>query len=316
MSPVWPATGKNVLETEPLAKVLRYHHATVGVTDVGISKEFYVKLGFDATTDNDKIVVHPNGMAIHFITAEPTADNQNLLMDFPTSKAPGHTHLSFGVPNVPEVKKFLEHKQGMAITGERVMGGVLRAVFVRDPNRTTLEFERNVGEMDELKDEFTASSMIGDTCRPMDHVGTRVNDPEGCFAWYAKTLGFTKEVMHYTLNPDPLKNGRPFISRTEDETAGIDINLIPNGNIHGDVGYNQLIQQGKIYPGILYVGYTVKNLDACRKNFEKAGVEFWEESEVSGLGLKEEEHVYNVEAPSIFLRDPHGSLFRLVEETR
>jgi catechol 2,3-dioxygenase-like lactoylglutathione lyase family enzyme len=47
----------------------------------------------------------------------------------------------------------------------------------------------------------------------MDHVGTRVTRAEDCYRWYAETLGFIGEVMHYPARSircgtDRLRNGR------------------------------------------------------------------------------------------------------------
>jgi catechol 2,3-dioxygenase-like lactoylglutathione lyase family enzyme len=210
---------------------------------------------------------------------------------------------------VPGVRDFLEKQQGVTMSGERVMpGDGLRAVFCRDPDRTTFEFERNRGEMKQVE-HFTAA-MIGDT-RPMDHVGTRVTRAEDCYRWYAETLGFVNEVMHYPLDPDPLQNWKPFAQRTE---TGVDINLIVNGNMGDDDTSNHLIgKDGTLTPGILYVAYTVANLTEATQKLTEAGVQVVRENEMETLGLTKD-HAYAVAgAPSVFLTDPHGSIFRLVQ---
>jgi catechol 2,3-dioxygenase-like lactoylglutathione lyase family enzyme len=314
-----PATGHKIIDKEPLAPVLQYHHAALGVSDFAAARAFYAKLGFtptgtaDEEDSNEKILSHPNGMSLHLFLAEATAENnQNLLMDFPTEKYNGHTHLSFSVPTVPGVRDFLELQQGVTVTGERVMpGDGLRAIFCRDPDRTTLEFERNMGAM-KVVEHFTAA-LIGDS-RPMDHVGTRVSRAEECYIWYAETLGFVNEVMHGPLDPDPVKNWKPFAQRSE---SGIDINLIVNGNMGDDDTSNHLIgKDGKLLPGILYVAYTVANLPEAIQRLTEAGVHVVREDEMEKLGLTKD-HVYVLAgAPSIFLTDPHGSIFRLVQATQ
>jgi catechol 2,3-dioxygenase-like lactoylglutathione lyase family enzyme len=307
------ASGHKITDKEPLAPVLQYHHAARGVSDFTASRAFYAKLGFIPVADesgNDNILVHSNGMSLHLFLAEALAEsNQNLLMDLPTQKYNGHTHLSFSVPTVPGLRDFLEVQQGVPLSGERVMpGDGLRAVFCRDPDRTTLEFERNRGEMKNVE-HFTAA-LIGDT-RPMDHVGTRVTRAEECYRWYAETLGFVYEVMHYPLDPDPLKNWKPYAQRAETE---VDINLIVNGNMGDDDTSNHLIRKdSKLTPGILYVAYTVANLPDAIQKLTEAGVQVFRENEMEKLGLTKD-HVYAVAgAPSIFLTDPHGSIFRLVQ---
>lgn len=314
-----PTTGHKITDKEPLAPVLQYHHAALGVSHFAASRAFYAKLGFtpnaadESGDSNDKILFHPNGMSLHLFLAEAALveDSKNLLMDLPTQKYNGHTHLSFSVPTVPGVRNFLELQQGVTISGERVMpGDGLRAIFCRDPDRTTLEFERNMGEMKPV-DHFTAA-LIGDT-RPMDHVGTRVTRPEDCYRWYAETLGFVNEVMHYTLDPDPLQNWKPFAQRSE---TGVDINLIVNGNMGDDDTSNHLIgKDGKLTTGILYVAYTVANLSEAIQKLTEAGVQVIQEDDMEKLGLTKD-HAYAVPgAPSIFLTDPHGSIFRLVQAT-
>ncbi len=72
----------------------------------------------------------------------------------------------------------------------------MRAVFIRDPDYTTFEFENNVGEDDELPSGFT-ESMIGNN-RRLDHVGIRVREPQARLQWYAEKLGFVREVRSAT----------------------------------------------------------------------------------------------------------------------
>lgn len=97
---------------------------------------------------------------------------------------------------------------------------------MRDPDRTTLEFERNDGG-DEPPAEPFSGAHIGWGV-PLDHVGVRTRAPhERHLDWAARNLGFTLCVSKYAVNPDPLKNGRPMVTRSP---AGADINFIPNGN--------------------------------------------------------------------------------------
>ena len=87
------------------------------------------------------------GLELHLSVCDKGVDDdQNILMDFASNKYPGHTHASFVVPNVAAARTYLEG-QGIAISGDRTRAGKLYAVFARDPDRTTLEFERNHGEV-------------------------------------------------------------------------------------------------------------------------------------------------------------------------
>ena len=64
--------------------------------------------------------------------------------------------------------------QGIAISGDRTRAGKLYGIFARDPDRTTLEFEKNHGDPEDV---VVTRDMIGYPQR-MDHVGIRVFDPE------------------------------------------------------------------------------------------------------------------------------------------
>ena len=182
-----PATGKKVFEGEPVIRVLKYHHLGLAVTDMEASKAFYSKLGFAAVSnDNPSVMKNAIGMELHFLQADDAAKD-NILMDTPEQKYCGHTHAAFTVPSVSAARGYLEG-QGMTISGERTMQGQVKSVFVRDLDRTVLEFERNVGY--ETVENFQPS-MIGNA-RPIDHVGTRVSDPLKSWMWYAKMLGLTE----------------------------------------------------------------------------------------------------------------------------
>jgi hypothetical protein len=102
----------------------------------------------------------------------------------------------------------------------------LFAVFARDPDRTTFEFERNLGEDDPAVVGKFTSDLIGYP-QNMDHVGIRTPTPDASFVWYAEKLGFVFKVGKYVPNPEVLKNFAPWISRTP---SHCDINLIINGN--------------------------------------------------------------------------------------
>lgn len=306
---IWPATGRLITESEPLVRVLAYDHIAVAVTDVDASRSFYEKIGFAAT--GTSALVNASGMKLFLLQADHRLeDNRNALMDFPEHKYPGHTHACFAVPSVPAARAYLEKEQGIEITGERTMKGVVRAVFVRDPDRTTLEFERNVGEMEQV-DAFVPE-MIGDA-RPIDHVGTRVRDPEQRWRWYAEKLGFVQEVLKYDLSPDPLENFRPFIARTE---AGCDINLLPNCNqprAGRGVPGNRLIEGGKLLPGILFAALSVPNIDAAAEALRSAGVPVLGDADLEaewGLGR---DKLPPAERRSFFITDPDGNIFRLVQ---
>jgi catechol 2,3-dioxygenase-like lactoylglutathione lyase family enzyme len=220
----------------PACTVIEHHSLGVGVTDVAASAAFYAKLGMipvhversadcdddggaGSAADGGNTILRlsaPGGLLLDLVPATagapPPSDAtaalggapapENVLMDVAGWKPPGHTHACWRVPSVPAVKTFLA-EQGIPLSGTRST----LAVFVRDPDRTTLEFERNDG-VDE-PDAFTGASAIG-YGRALDHVGVRVRAPfDRHLRWWARMMGFNALVHSYEPNPDPLKNFAP-----------------------------------------------------------------------------------------------------------
>jgi len=240
----------------PLMKVLQYAQLGIAVTNISKSIEFYSKIGFTLQSPPSlaidiPVVVLKNkgGLELHLSTCiQGIDDEKNILMDYPLNKYPGHTHASFSVPNVLATRTYLE-SQEIGISGERKFGPKLRAIFARDPDRTTLEFERNYLDSEDV---IVTKEMIGYP-QSIDHIGIRISKPIEMVKWYADQLGFIYEVMKYEHNSeDMLKNGPPWITRTE---SGIDINFIINANERPVE--NILFANGITRPGITYAAYTI-----------------------------------------------------------
>lgn len=262
----------------PAVSCLRYHHLGLAVRSVDASAAYYAKLGFarlpgggageagEAAPARGGGIVrlrNASGLELHLVQADADgadspAEPTNVLMDCaPEAKAPGHTHASWTVPSVPGVKAFLA-SQGIELSGTRST----LAVFVRDPDRTTLEFERNDGG-DDAPAEF-AAHMIGNA-RPLDHVGVRVRPPYPRHAeHYARCLGFNRMVATYEPSADAAANLRPWVTRTE---AGVDVNFILNATTAppagGEAAENALLAGGVVRPGILYAAFAVAEADAA-----------------------------------------------------
>lgn len=216
------------------------------------------------------------------------------------------------MPSVPGVKGFLA-SQDVPLSGLRST----LAVFVRDPDRSTLEFERNDGG-DEPPAAFSAAH-IGHS-RPLDHVGTRVRAPhQRHLDFYARNLGFNAKVRVYDVNPDPLKNGAPFVTRT---SAGVDINWIPNANstppAAGEAAENALCSaEGVLKPGILYAAFSMDEPDAraALARLRANGVDAVLDCELEGCawgGFPAAAVKVVPGAPTVLLRDLNGNLVRLV----
>jgi catechol 2,3-dioxygenase-like lactoylglutathione lyase family enzyme len=323
-----PSSYPGILSVDemPLVNCLRYHSIGLAVGNIEESISFYTKLGFDAIDSSElekalsgvpckgqDILILKNriGFELHLIQADkPLEDNQNLLMDFPVHKPPGHTHASWSVCSVPGVKTFME-ENGIPLSGTRNT----LAIFVRDPDRTTLEFERNDGG-DDAPSVFT-KDMIG-YHSTLDHVGTRIRAPlDRHIHFYAKTFGFNYVVNKYEANPDPLKNMPPWITRTK---HACDINFIVNCNSEipdtGEATENILFADGILRPGIIYptleIGQDIHTaFDALKTHGidVKLDTEFcsdpWGHFPSSAVRVYEDK-------PTLFVRDLNGNIIRLI----
>ena len=294
----------------PAVQVIRYAHLGLAVSNIHNSVDFLSKIGFQPHYEQGSICVVKNkgGLEFHVFTCDRGIDdNKNILMDYPTNKYPGHTHASFSVPHVLNTKEYFE-KNGLVISGERKMNSRLASIFVRDQDRTTFEFENN--HNDEV-DVDVSSDSIGFP-QPIDHIGIRVTNPLDRFQWYAEKLGFIQEVMKYEHNPDLIKNGPPWISRT---MSGIDINFIINAN--ESVTENILVADGVVRPGIIYACYTVADIASSAIALQNAGVSvvFDEELSTSKLSMLANTTVRYPEGMSLFLQDDDHNLLRLIQET-
>ena len=293
----------------PLVKVLRYSHLGVAVSNIRISLDFYEKIGFNLKSAEDVPVVvmqNKGGLELHLFECDKGIDeDRNILMDFPETKYPGHTHASFSVPNVQSARNLLESKD-LVISGERKMGGKLLSIFTRDPDRTTYEFEKNDGVP--LDVEVT-TEMIGYP-QNIDHIGIRVSTPEQSWLWYAETLGFVHNAKKYQHNEDLIKNGPPWISRTE---THVDINFIINANTQLD--HNVLLADGVTRPGIIYAAYEVADVEAATHALQSAGIVVTRDADLHAhpsLSCLARNIITPGTGGSIFLEDSNHNLLRLV----
>ena len=298
----------------PCCTVISYDHLGLAVSNIAHSMSFYEKIGFDLEKSNTAIMRNKGGLQLQiFLCDKAIDDNNNILMDYPQQKYPGHTHASFCVPNTQSVKMYLE-SQGIAISGERKYPGNdrLYAVFARDPDRTTLEFEKNFGDMEDVA---VTRYDIGYP-QLMDHVGIRVSNPIASLNYYAEMLGFNQIIKQYEHNPDPLKNFAPWITRSSiDSGHGCEINFIINANIPA-VKENILLAGGIVRPGIVYVAFKVSDIITAERNLRAAGAKVTREDEVhssSRLACLAGKFVPSSPGrTSFFLEDEEFNLLRIV----
>lgn len=310
-----------ITDAEPIVSAIHYHHLGIAVSSIPDSMSFYRKVGFtnlnseSPSTSNEENIVKlksANGLEIHLIQAqEPLRDNNNLLMDFPTSKAPGHTHASWSIASVPKCRQYFEDN-GIAISGTRST----LSIFIRDLDRTTLEFERNDGG--DSFDDFIPDT-IGEG-RTLDHVGIRIRAPyERHLRWYSEILGFTTLVSKYEEDLDPLKNFRPWITRSS--SSHCDINFIINCNTPvpelGEGTENVLFTGGILRPGIIYAAFQIDSSDVAASfaALQSAGVDAILDTSLADQPWGDFPRgavAVDAAKPTILLRDLNGTVIRLV----
>jgi catechol 2,3-dioxygenase-like lactoylglutathione lyase family enzyme len=296
--------------------VIRYHHLAVVCSDLNRSREFYHKVGFFEKNNGEEalscmILANEGGLELHlFQSSRSNAPIQNnILIDFPDEKFPGHTHMSFGVGSVPGVKAYFK-EQNIPLSGTReIPGKGLVAVFVRDPDGTVLELERNDGGDDGAV--VTSKGLSNAPRGGIDHIGTRVSNPEVSLQWYVRAFGFRESVMKNELDEDPKKNFRPWIIRTQRGEDDIDINLIVNAPTSGE---NVLLSsKDDPLPGILYAAYVVESIESALQSIDPRDVARTE-SDLKAWGISSKYYLSSVDLNSCcFVRDLDKNIFRLVE---
>lgn len=208
------------------------------------------------------------------------------------------------------MRAFLD-EHGIAISGTRST----LALFARDVDKTTLEFERNDGGDDAAA--FVGAASIG-AGKKLDHVGVRIRAPyERHVEFWARTMGFNALVNKYEANVEPLKNFAPWITRT---AAGCDINFIPNCNSDvpaaGEAAENALYEGGAVRAGILYVAYEIAEDAATAVAALRAvGADAVLASEVAGAwpAFAASTVLPHADAAAtVLLRDLNGTIVRLV----
>jgi len=135
--------------------------------------------------------------------------------------------------------------------------------------------------------------------------------------FYARTLGFTLLVRHYTPNPEPLKNFAPLITKSVD---GCEINFISNCNISVPPSTNALVaKDGSLLPGILFTAVTIReSWSVAYARLKAANVDVIVDTELIS-GKKKSWGDFPCQAlravesgPTLLMRDLNGSVWRLV----
>ena len=133
----------------------RVDHIGIRVADLDRAREFYEIFGFKQihAADNDDVVVmkNPDDVEINIIfNANNSNDDKNILMDVP-DKFPGFTHVAFRVTSIADTITAL-NENGIEITQGPVSFGNDGhvSVFLRDPDRNTLELRGRAEDVSKL----------------------------------------------------------------------------------------------------------------------------------------------------------------------
>jgi catechol 2,3-dioxygenase-like lactoylglutathione lyase family enzyme len=138
-----------------MINIQQYDHSGIRITDRDRALKFYEALGFKViiAVDFDAVIVikNDNGVEINLVVnGVDLNDGKNILMDVP-EKHTGITHLAFRVESIIETLKTLEENDIAISQGPVTFGGDGHvSVFVRDPDRNTLEFRGRMEDEDKI----------------------------------------------------------------------------------------------------------------------------------------------------------------------
>ena len=137
-------------------KIEKVDHVGIRVRDRNRAINFYKHLGFEVihTANFDEVVIIRNSAEVELnliINANSPEGDHNILMDSDI-KYPGHTHLALRVLSITETIKDLK-RAGIKITQGPVKFGQDGhvSVFVRDPDRNTLELRGRAEYSEEIE---------------------------------------------------------------------------------------------------------------------------------------------------------------------
>jgi lactoylglutathione lyase len=125
-------------------------HIGIRITDKQRALAFYALLGFKVEVEVDfepvTIIKNPAGVEINLIiNGVDTTGGKNILMDVP-QKHPGLTHVAFRVGDIRATIAALKQNSITITQGPVTFGDGHVSVFVRDPDRNTLELRARMSE--------------------------------------------------------------------------------------------------------------------------------------------------------------------------
>jgi lactoylglutathione lyase len=138
-----------------MINIEQFDHVGIRITDRDRAVKYYESLGFEIIieVDFDAVIVmkNTNGVEINLVVnGIDLNEGKNILMDV-EEKHTGFTHVALRVESIIETLKTLEKNDIEISQGPVTFGddGEV-SVFVRDPDRNTLEFRGRLEDKDKI----------------------------------------------------------------------------------------------------------------------------------------------------------------------
>ncbi len=138
-----------------MIRIEQIDHIGIRITDKTRALAFYALLGFklELEVGFDAVIIIKNAAGVELnliVNGVDATGGKNILMDVP-EKHPGLTHLAFRVADINATIATLEKNDITITQGPVTFGDGHVSVFMRDPDRNTIELRARMPEGDAEK---------------------------------------------------------------------------------------------------------------------------------------------------------------------